>query len=109
MPSPTICTVSGTVLTPAGRAISNVTVTASLTKPFVHSTDGSLIINYEVSTTANQSTGAWSLALVETATNALTMNLSFTYQVGFTNSTIRQDYAVTIPNQASASFSALVA
>jgi len=102
----TICTVSGTCKKIDGTAFQSVTVKASCARPFVHPTDSVLYENYEVTTTTDSS-GAWSLSLVETATPALTYTVSF-YYPGSLNDYQRKDYTVTIPNSASVAFESLI-
>lgn len=107
MPSPTICTVSGTVKDATGTAISGVTVKASAIKPFIHSTDSSLITNTEALTTT-ASDGTWSLNLVETTTDSVTMTVTFIYTTGSNNPNDRRTYTILVPNSASSTFAALV-
>ena len=107
MPAPTICTVSGTCRQVSGAVLGGVVVTAYTTRPFVHPTDSSLVCDYLVSTTS-ASDGTWSLALIETATPAVTLSISFTFSLGSTAPNDYKVYAITVPNQASATFSSLI-
>jgi hypothetical protein len=102
----TICTVTGTVRSPAGGGLPGVTVRANLVTPFVHSADGSFIATYEVTTTT-ASDGTWSLNLIETATPQTTVTIAFDYPAGSQNYQ-RREYTIMVPNQASATFSSLV-
>lgn len=102
-----ICSVSGLIKDTTGTAIAGVTVVAKAIRPFIHPSDGSLIVDYQASTTTDSS-GAWSLSLIETETPQLTLTVSFIYPVGLNSSTDRQDFTVTVPNQSSATFSSLV-
>lgn len=106
MPSPTICTVSGTVNDPSGTAVSAAIIKATLSRPFTHSADSSLILPFEVSTTS-ASDGTWSLALVETTTDSAYMSISFVFPIASANANIRRDYSVIIPNAATATFASL--
>lgn len=101
-----ICTVSGTVLNALDQGVGGVVVKANSNRPFIHPTDGSLIVNYEVSTTT-ASDGTWSLALIETTTPNLALTISFFYPAG-PNSNQRKDYTCIIPNTASATFNSLI-
>lgn len=64
-------------------------------------------MNYEVTTTT-ATDGTWSLALVETVTPSVTLNISFSYPLGTNTITDRKDYTVIVPNQASATFASLI-
>lgn len=102
-----ICTVSGILRNPSGAGLQGVMIKASMNRPFIHPSDSSLITNYEVETTSD-ATGAWSLDLVETETALVTITISFYYSLAAASSTERRDYAVTIPNLASAAFASLI-
>lgn len=107
MPSPTVCTVSGVIRDTSGTLLPGTTVKANLRMPFIHTTDSSLIVNYEVTTTTDAN-GAWSLNLVETTTNSVTMTVTIFYATGSTNPNDRKEYTVTVPNSASATFATLI-
>jgi len=101
----TSCTISGNIKTPDNQALEDVTVKAYPTRPFTHA-DGTLIAAYQVSTTTDSS-GDWALTLVETATVSKTLTIVIEYPTGGTEFR-RQEYTVTVPNQASANFSDLI-
>lgn len=107
MPTPTLCTVSGLITDPSGTGINNVIVRASQTAPYIHPTDSSLILPYEVDTVTDV-TGAWSLTLVETETATLTITISISYPTGQNGEVNRVTYPVTIPDAASATFASLL-
>lgn len=107
MPSPTVCTVTGTCRDLAGAALAGVIVRATNLKPFIHPTDSSLVLPYSVSTTSAND-GTWSLNLVETASATLSTTISLTYATGSTLPNDTHDYTVTVPNSASATFASLI-
>lgn len=99
------CVVSGTLVTPSNTALSGVEVKAYSTKPLFH-TDGTLIVDYAVSTTTD-SNGDWSLTLIETETIEASLTVSFDMPVGAVERK-RKDYTVVVPNAASADFADIV-
>ncbi len=107
MPAPTQCAVTGTLRDSGGNALSGATVRAFAIKPYVHPTDSSLIVDYQVTTTT-ASDGTWSLTLVETATPAVTVTIEFVYTQGSGGTQVRKSYTVTVPNSASATFASLI-
>jgi len=106
MPSPTICTVSGTCVKLDGSGFASVTVKANSTRPFVHPTDNSLVEDYELSTTTDSS-GNWSLSLIETTTPNVTLTITF-YYPGSANDYKRKEYTIQVPNSASVTFASLI-
>lgn len=100
------CVVSGTVYTLSGAGLSDVNVKAYITQPIIH-TDGTLIPNYEVSTTT-AANGTWSLTLIETTTISKTLTIAFDYPDGSAQRA-RREYTVTIPNSGTANFGTLAA
>jgi hypothetical protein len=106
MPAIQLCAVSGVVRDTTGTAIQGVTVAAYCSRPFIHPTDGSLIIDYRASTTTDSS-GAWTLNLIETATPAVSLAVSFSYPLGLNKPTDSQVFTIIVPNQASATFASL--
>lgn len=107
MPSPTVCTVTGLVADHTSTGIPGVIVIANSVRPFVHPTDGSLIVNYYNSVTTNAS-GLWTMNLTETATPNIGITLSFLYPQGPNSQSQKYDYTVIVPNTASATFSSLI-
>lgn len=107
MPSPTVCTVSGTCRSINGSTLPGVTIKANSIRPFIHPTDSSLVDNYEVSTTS-AADGTWSLSLVETTTPNTYVTITFYYPTGSTNPNDRKEYTVQVPNSASATFASLI-
>jgi hypothetical protein len=99
------CVVSGTLKDLTGAALVGYSVYAYLTTPFFHS-DGTLIPPYKVSTTTDSS-GNWSLTLIETTSISKTITIAFDLPTG-TAERMRREYTVTIPNQASVNFDTLV-
>lgn len=102
-----MCTVSGTLLTASGAGIPGATVKATTVRPFLYSATGDLIANSEASTTTAND-GTWSLTLVETTTDNVTMTISFVYPPGASAASARKDYTVQIPNTATATFQSLI-
>lgn len=107
MPLPTICTVSGSLIDPTGTPIVSAAVTASLNKPYIDPTSGSLVPNLAVSTMTD-TTGAWSLNLIETTTANIGITITFSYVLALNNAPAIYEYTIIVPNTASANFSALV-
>lgn len=107
MPAPTICAVSGILRGTNGVVLQGATVIGSSIKPFIHSSDGSLVVNYQVSTTTD-SNGAWTLSLIETATDSSSVTISFFYPLGSAAGNERKEYTIIVPNSASANFSTLI-
>lgn len=108
MPTPTICTVSGLITDPSGVGINSVIIRASQTLPYVHPTDSSLVMPYEVDAVTAVD-GTWSLDLVETETAMVTITISISYPSGQNGEINRVTYPVTIPDAASATFASLLA
>jgi hypothetical protein len=102
----TTCAVSGTIYGPNGSALEGVTVEAYIDAPFFHG-DGTCIADYKVSTTTNSS-GAWSLTLIETASVSKTMNIAISFPMG-SGELHRRVYQVSVPASASANFHTLAA
>lgn len=107
MPSPTVCTISGVVRDNSGTLLAGVIVKANNRMPYIHPTDSSLIVDYEILTTTD-SVGAWSLNLVETATPATSISITFIYPTGSTNPNDMKTYTIIVPNSASSTFAALI-
>lgn len=107
MPSPTVCTVSGTLRDTSGTVLSGATISVQSLKPFIHTTDNSLIVNYSVSTTT-ASDGTFSLNVVETTTPSVTLTLTIKNASGTAANQVATSYYVTIPNSASATLASLI-
>lgn len=107
MPAPTVCTISGLLRDTSGTVLSGAIVSATNLRPFIHTTDNSLIMDYQVSTTS-AADGTWSLALVETATPAVTVMITFLYSTGSGNPTTTHEYNITVPNTTTATFASLI-
>lgn len=101
-----VCTVSGTVLSPANQGLSGVTVKANMIRPFVGSNGTSVFLNSEVSTTTDTN-GAWSLDLVENTTSSSYYTISFEFPSGSAQYA-RKDYSVLVPSQTSVQFATLI-
>ncbi len=107
MSAPSTCTVSGSLLDNTGTAIAGASVTAYLTRPFVYSTTGALIADFQASTTT-AADGSWSLVLVETTTDNVTMTVAFGYGTS-SGSTARKEYTIKVPKTPStATFTSLI-
>lgn len=102
-----ICAVTGTIRDYTGTGIGGVTVSAYAERPFIHPTDNSLIVNYQITTTT-ASNGTWTLNLVETTTPNTTLTISFVYPIGSNSLNTRQEYTIQVPNSASATFQSLI-
>jgi hypothetical protein len=102
----TTCTVSGTIYGPNGSALSGVEVEAYIDQPFFHG-DGTLIADYKLSTTTD-STGAWSLTLIETTSVTKTMNVAIKFPLG-SGELHRKQYQITVPASGTANFHTLAA
>jgi hypothetical protein len=107
MAAPTICTISGVCKDTSGTAVAGATISATNLRPFIHTSDNSLILDYAVSTTTDAS-GAWSLNLVETTTPNITVQIRITYSTGANNPSTAHEYTILVPNSASATFASLI-
>lgn len=107
MPSPTVCTVSGTLRDTSGTVLSGATVSVQAIKPFIHTTDNSLVVNYSVSTTT-AADGTFSLSVIETTTPSVSLILTIKNASGSAASQVQTSYYVTIPNSASATLASLI-
>ncbi len=107
MPAPTVCTITGLMRDSSGNVLSGAIISATNLRPFIHPTDNSLIIDYQVSTTS-AADGTWSLALVETTTPAVTVMVTLTYPTGVSNPITTHEYSILVPNQGSATFASLI-
>lgn len=107
MPSITTCTVTGNVANLLNAAVANCTIKVSVIAPFFHPTSGTWISG-ELESVVTDATGAFSVALIETATPGVKLAFTFEYYDGVANRRTKQ-YSVIVPNQASALLSDLVA
>ena len=107
MPAPTTCTVSGTIRDAGGNAVVGATVAVNALKPFIHTTDSSLVANYSVSTTT-ASDGTFSLVVVETTTVSVSLILTIKSPLGTGANSVIASYSVTIPNAATATLASLI-
>lgn len=102
--TPTICTVSGKIITSNGAGFPGVVIIATLVRPFIYSSTGELIPNFiETTTTAND--GSWSIPLVETTTDKVSITFAIQYATASGSSPQRYEYTAIIPNQSTANFS----
>jgi hypothetical protein len=101
----TSCTVTGNVKNLLNSNVQNCTVKVSLLTPLFHS--GSWISG-EIASTSTDSSGNFSLSIIETASVGAKVTFTFEYYDG-TASRQTKKYTVVIPNQASALLSDLVA
>lgn len=100
-----ICNVFGTILDVTGSPIQGVSVSAALENPIVQA-DGSLVPPFVVATTTDGS-GNWGLNLTETTTQSRTITVNIDMPTASFN-TIRQSYAIQVPNQPSVAFTTLI-
>lgn len=107
MPSPTVCAISGTIRDTSGTALAGVVVSVQAIKPFIHTTDSSLIANYSVSTTT-ASDGTFTLSVVETTTNSVSLILTIRNSSGLAAPNVVNQYYITVPNAASATLASLI-
>lgn len=97
----TICTVSGTILSPAEGVLSSAKVRATVPQPYLRSADGKFIADYYIESTVDGN-GAWTMDLAETATDSKKVLFTIIYP---TRGGYREkQYVATIPNSASANF-----
>lgn len=99
-----ICTVSGNVKNLLGSNVSDCIVKASIVTPFFHT--GSLI-DGEIASTTTNSSGDFSLSVIETETVGQRITFTFEYFDGNSNRRSKK-YSVVVPNSASAALSDLV-
>lgn len=102
--TPTICTVSGTILSLNGTPLSGVTIIATLARPFIYSATGDLIPN-SIQSTSSGADGTWSLSLIETTTDMLSVTFAFVYPQAGGATNQRYEYTAIIPDQPTANFS----
>lgn len=107
MPAPTVCTVSGTIRDTSGTVLSGAVISVQALKPFIHTTDNSLVVNYGVSTTS-AADGTFSLNVIETTTNSVSLSLTIKNASGTAANQVATTYYVTIPNSASATLASLI-
>jgi hypothetical protein len=107
MPAPTICTVSGTLVELDGSAMVGAVISVKNIKPFIHPSDNSLVVSYQASATTNSS-GVFSLDVIETTTPAVSLQLTVQYSSGLQLPVVNTYYYVTIPNAASATLASLI-
>lgn len=101
----TSCTITGNVKNLLGSNVENCTIKVQVPAPFFHS--GSFISG-EIQSTATNSSGNFSVAVIETATVGARVTFLFEYYDGSANRRMKQ-YAVVVPNQSSALLSDLIA
>ncbi len=96
------CVVTGTIQSAQEVAISGVTISFRLTAPYFNSTI-STYVPKELSVTSTTD-GSFTLTLARSITGILTIK----YPPNATDSQLFYTYAVTVPNQASATLSAVI-
>lgn len=106
MPAPSTCTVSGTLYGPGGSAVSGVKIKVYITTAFVDASNNYIPAGIYASTTSD-SDGAWSLAVVRTASLNKTVTFRFEYPLNNTQS-YHVEYPATIPDQSTANFTDIV-
>lgn len=106
MPAPSTCTVSGNIYGPNGSAVEGAKVKVYITTSFYDS-NGNYIPEGLYASTATDSNGAWSLAVIRTATLNTSVTFQFEYPLG-NNQSVSLKYPAVIPNSSTANFSALV-
>lgn len=98
------CIVSGNVKTLLNANVSGAVVKAVAMKPFFH---GTTLISGELVSTTTDTSGNFTLTLIETETVGYKINVVIEYYDGIAN-TKRASYPIVVPNSASANFSDLV-
>ena len=106
MPSPTECTVSGSVINLLGDNVQGCTVKVSTITPFIHSTGGAWVSG-ELASTTTSAAGTFSLTLIETATPGQRVRFTFDYSDG-TGGRKSKSYNVVIPNSSTAVLTDLI-
>ena len=102
---PTICTVSGTLLSPEGVGIQNAIIKVTVISPFFHS-DGSLIPAHVVQATTDAD-GLWDIDLIETETIEKDYRLDIEYP-NADGGAFRATYTIVVPDAATANFADIV-
>lgn len=100
------CIVSGNVRNLLNNNVLNCAITVSVASPFFHPSTGSWISG-EIESTSTDSSGNFSLTLIETASAGQNVRFTFSYFDGSSGRKVKQ-YSVVIPNQASADLSTLI-
>ena len=98
------CAVTGNVKNLLNSNVQNCTVKASVLTPFFH---GTAWISGEISSTTTDSSGNFSLSVIETETVGKKISFTFEYNDG-TGATKRRAYTVVVPDEASATLADLV-
>lgn len=101
----TTCIVSGVITTVGGGGVVGATVKANAIRPTIY-TDGTLILNSEISTTTDVD-GNWNLTLAETETTSTSITISFYFPSGG-QIYDRRDYTIVVPNAPTANFTDLI-
>jgi hypothetical protein len=98
------CAVTGNVKNLLNSNVQNCTVKASVLTPFFH---GSTWISGEIASTTTDSSGNFSLSVIETETIGRKISFTFEYNDG-TGSTKRRVYTVIVPDETTVTLSDLV-
>lgn len=95
------CTISGVLQDPSGTGVSGAVIKARTVSPFFSTTIE--VVPTEISTTSADSTGAWSLSLIQGASAIFTI----LYPPNSTDSRRILTHSVTVPLASTANFSDL--
>jgi hypothetical protein len=106
MPTPNTCTITGNVRNLLGSAVQNCNINVSVITPFIHPT-GSTWISGEIGTSTTNSSGDFSITVVETETPGIRVRFTFDYYDGVANRR-QKSYAVVVPDDASAVLADLI-
>ena len=107
MPSPQICTITGTLVDPTFTPIQGATVQARLTRPYVDPTSGALVPNLAIETMTAVD-GTWSLSLTETTTANVGVTIAFFYVLDQNNAPATYEYTIIVPATTTATFASLI-
>ena len=106
MPAPSTCTVSGTLYGPTATPVEGARIKVYVTSAFTDP-NGNYIPEGLLASTTSDAAGAWSLAVIRTATINQSVTFQFEYPLG-NNQSASVKYAAVIPNAATANFADLV-
>lgn len=101
---PNTCTITGNVKNLLGSNVQNCTVKVSTLTPFFH---GSAWISGEVTSTTTDSSGNFSVAVIETETVGKKLTFTFEYYDGVA-ATRQKTYTVIVPDEATSTLADLV-
>lgn len=106
MPNPNSCTITGNVRNLLNTGVQNCNILVSVITPFIHPTGGAWISG-ELGTATTDSSGNFSITVVETETPGVKVRFTFDYYDGVANRR-QKSYAVVVPDDASAVLTDLI-